>query len=51
MNQMRGTDALQPDRLQLPEGNTGESINLSRANRSSKVSDTTVGGAAAQSFL
>jgi hypothetical protein len=51
MNQMRGTDALQPDRLQLPKGNTGESISLSRTNRSPKVSDTPVGGAAAQSFL
>lgn len=50
MNRMRGTDALQPDRFELPEGNTSESISLSRANRSSMARNPTVGGAAAQSF-
>lgn len=29
MNRMRGTDALQPNRFELPEGNTSESISLS----------------------
>jgi hypothetical protein len=46
INRMRGTDALQPDCSELPEGNTGESISLSRANHSSTVNDSTLGGAA-----
>jgi hypothetical protein len=51
MNRVRGTDALQPDRLELPKYNTGDSESLSRANRSSRTSDATVGGSAAQSSI